>query len=393
MDDANRAGGQRERDNGGVRSVGIGILATLAVIAALSYGREFLAPIAMAMILNALFRPVIRWMRKLHFPAPLASAIVVLGLLAVLLGVGYALSVPIKGWTARAPETLAAANVRLERLLAPMRRLNDAASQVGQGNAGAPATAPSTTSQPTSQPATQSSTTSSTSSTTQPTTQPHSNGVNPVASTANVLSYIVGSTTHMVAQASGVLLLLFLLLASDGLFMKKLIDVLPASRESAAADAVHEGETIVLRYVVVTAIINIVQATIVALVMWWLGMPTPLLIGVFCFVFEFIPYLGAAIMIMGLTIVGLATQDSLVHILAAPGSYLLITTLQNNLVSPYAYGRRLNLNAVVVLIGVLFWWYVWGIAGAFMAVPILAFTRVVAERSKRFKPVATFLSE
>jgi predicted PurR-regulated permease PerM len=81
------------------------------------------------------------------------------------------------------------------------------------------------------------------------------------------------------------------------------------------------------------------------------------------------------------------------HILAVPGSYLLITTIQNNVVSPYLYGDHLKLNPVAVLIGVLFWWFVWGIGGAFLAVPIIATVRVVTKHTKSFGALAEFLGE
>jgi predicted PurR-regulated permease PerM len=77
-------------------------------------------------------------------------------------------------------------------------------------------------------------------------------------------------------------------------------------------------------------------------------------------------------MVATLAIVGLATFDSIPHALAPPGTYLLITTIQNNVVSPYAYGNHLKLNPVAVLIGVLLWWFLWGVPGAFLAVPIVA---------------------
>lgn len=75
------------------------------------------------------------------------------------------------------------------------------------------------------------------------------------------------------------------------------------------------------------------------------------------------------------------------------GAYLLITTLQNNLLSPAAYGRSLRLNPTAILAGVMFWGLVWGIAGVFLAVPLLAAMRVVAERRDALAPVAVFLAD
>ncbi|HEY7118276.1 MAG TPA: AI-2E family transporter, partial [Tepidisphaeraceae bacterium] len=92
-------------------------------------------------------------------------------------------------------------------------------------------------------------------------------------------------------------------------------------------------------------------------------------------------------------VIAFATFDSMGHILAVPGSYLVITTLQNNVVSPYAYGQHLKLNPVAVLIGVLLWWFLWGTPGAFLAVPIIATVKIIADHTDTLKPVGEFLGE
>src|SRR5204863_2086640 len=113
----------------------------------------------------------------------------------------------------------------------------------------------------------------------------------------------------------------------------------------------------------------------------------------FTFVLEFIPYLGAALIIIMFTLAALAAFDNIVHILAAPGAYLLITTIQNNIISPFAYGNKLKLNPVAVLIGVMIWWFLWGIPGAFLAVPIIATIKIIADRTQGLNALGEFLGE
>jgi predicted PurR-regulated permease PerM len=110
-------------------------------------------------------------------------------------------------------------------------------------------------------------------------------------------------------------------------------------------------------------------------------------------VFEFLPYIGALFMVAALTITGFATFDSLGHVLLAPIAYVTISTIQNNAVSPFAYGSGLRVNPLVVLLGVLVGWFLWGVAGAFVAVPLLAAVKVFADRSGRDSRLATILDE
>jgi predicted PurR-regulated permease PerM len=122
-------------------------------------------------------------------------------------------------------------------------------------------------------------------------------------------------------------------------------------------------------------------------------MPGLLLWGLLTIVLEFVPYLGAAAMIVMLSISALATFDNLLHAALVPAAYLLITTIQNNLVSPILYGNHLRLNPTAVLVGVIAWWYVWGIPGAFIAVPMIAAVKIVADHSERLRAVSEFLGE
>jgi predicted PurR-regulated permease PerM len=139
--------------------------------------------------------------------------------------------------------------------------------------------------------------------------------------------------------------------------------------------------------------INVGQGGVVGLALWGLGMPYPWLWGGLTVLLEFIPYLGAVGMIVLLTATAFSQFDALGRILLVPGTYLVITSLQNNLVSPLVYGQRLKLNPVAVLIGVVFWWLLWGVAGAFLAVPFFATLKILADHVESLTPIATFLGE
>jgi predicted PurR-regulated permease PerM len=131
----------------------------------------------------------------------------------------------------------------------------------------------------------------------------------------------------------------------------------------------------------------------VALAMWLIGIPTPPLWGLLTFAFEFLPYIGALFMVVALTITGLATFDSIGHVLLAPAAYIVISTIQNNAVSPFAYGSGLKLNPLAILVGVLVGWFLWGVAGAFVAVPALAAIKLFADRSSRGSRLAEVLGD
>ena len=340
------------------------VLASVAVIFLLYFGHAFFIPIAIALLFSILFRPVVRWLERRRIGAPIGATAVVILALAGLGAAGVGLSVPVKSWVTKAPQSMAAARERLAQLRKPVQQLDSAAAQLqgagqtaggGKGQTAAPpAPAP--------------------------------------ASSSPLLTRILGQTTSLVATTVEVVVLLWLLLASGDLFYEKMMRLLPvASDRRAAAKVANDTETAVAGYLVATALINVGQAAAVGLALWLIGMPDPALWAVLTFALEFIPYLGGALMVGLLTIVAFTTFTGFWPVLAAPGSYLAITTLQNNLVSPVVYGKRLRLNPVAVFVGVLFWWTLWGVPGAFLAVPIIATAKVLGDHLPTLRPVGEFL--
>jgi predicted PurR-regulated permease PerM len=356
------------------RTAGIVILATLAVVAALYFGRIFLVPIALAVLFTALLRPVVRRFERARLSAPIGASVVLVVFIGLLVTATMALADPVRGWIAQAPDTFAAAQQRMQQLRRPLQTITAAARKVEQAATAAPAddSGGGRRTPKAEAPA------------------PSGGGPNP----ASLAVRVFGSTTGLLAGVVEVVLLTFLLLASGDAFMAKLVKVLPVRREKREAVAIaNEAETVVSHYMVATALINLGQGALVALAMWLLHLPNPLLWGLLTFVLEFIPFLGGAGMMILLTLAGLATFDGIGQALLPPAVYLTITTLQNNLVSPVAYGRRLRLNPVAILVGVLFWYYLWGVPGAFLAVPIIATLKILGEHVDALAPLAEFLGE
>jgi predicted PurR-regulated permease PerM len=346
-----------------VQAVGIGMLAILAVIGALYIGREFCIPIALALLLNALLRPLIRGLERLGVSTAVGATLVTLGLLGALVVGGSALVNPIRAWMSQLPASFEAAG----RKLAPARQSLEQVSQATQA-LGEPSGAPSAAPAPPAPPA-------------PPAVPPF-------------LVQLFGTTAVLVAGLAEVLLLLYLLLASGDLFLRKLVEVLPLFRDKRmAVEVTEQVQQAVTRYIVTTLLINSGQGMAVGLALWGLGMPYPWLWGALTVVLEFIPYLGATGMIILLTVAAFSQFDTIGHILLVPGTYLLLATLQNNLVSPLVYGQRLKLNPVAVLVGVLFWWLLWGVAGAFLAVPFFATLKILADHVESLTPIGTFLGE
>ena len=158
-------------------------------------------------------------------------------------------------------------------------------------------------------------------------------------------------------------------------------------------EAVDEAESVVRRYLVVTMLLAAGQGVIIALAFMLIGMPSPVLWGVLTFFLECLPYIGALFMVAAVSVTAFASFDTIGQILLPPFTYITISTIQNNLVSPFAYGSGLRLNPLAILLVVLVGWFLWGVAGAFVSVPLLAAVKIFAERIDRQSKLAALLAE
>jgi predicted PurR-regulated permease PerM len=121
-------------------------------------------------------------------------------------------------------------------------------------------------------------------------------------------------------------------------------------------------------------------------------MPNPLLWGAVAGVLNFIPYVGSLTTLVLLTVVAFVTFSSAGHAALVTASYLVIATIEGQLVQPLVVGRRLDLNPIMVFLALWFAGWFWGVAGIVMAVPALVSLKVVAANSAHGAPLMEFLS-
>ena len=198
---------------------------------------------------------------------------------------------------------------------------------------------------------------------------------------------------EFIASAVVMLILLYFLLAYDGVFLTKIIKVTPRlGDKKRAVSIMREIETQISRYLVTITVINIGLGLAVGTTVYFLGLRNPIMWGVMVAILNFVPYLGALTGIICMTLGAVLSYDSLGYALIFPGSYMLIAILEGNFITPWVLGRSLTLNPVIILIALAFWGWMWGISGMILAVPILATFKIFCDHIEPLAPVSEFLS-
>ncbi len=341
-----------------VRSLALTGLFVLAGFYTLYFGRSFFLPIVLAFLLSFLLSPVVRALKKLHIPEALGAAFVVLGLLGVL-GVGvYELATPAYEWVEQAPRNLRKVERRLREFKKPVQTMSKATEQVEKiaKVAGGRESAKVT------------------------------------VTTETLGQRMFSQATDFVTNGVVMFILLYFLLASGDLFLRKLIRVVPSlSDKKRAVDIARQIETEVSSYLVTITLINLMLGLAVWGLMTLIGIPNPLLWGVLAAVTNYVPYLGAILMFVVLAMVGFLTFEDLGQALLAPGAFLGLNLLESYLLTPLVLGRRLTLNPVMIFLGLTFWGWLWGITGAVLAVPIMVVAKIFCDHSETLAPVGELL--
>jgi predicted PurR-regulated permease PerM len=135
-----------------------------------------------------------------------------------------------------------------------------------------------------------------------------------------------------------------------------------------------------------------------------IGFPNPALWATTTAVLTFVPYIGPVLVTLALLVAGGMESGAGFGMLAPPALFLALHFVESNFLSPLIMGHRLRISPVFVFLSVLFWSWLWGIAGAFVAlvlhfvltacfvaVPLLLALRAVSQRSRRLRWVRIYL--
>jgi predicted PurR-regulated permease PerM len=328
-------------------------LAVLGTFAVLFFAHALLVPVVLALFFAMVLSPAVEALRRRGVPGIVAAALVMLLVAGTVASLVNATMEPAREWVERAPRVLS----DVDRKIRPLRRLvvkiDEVAAQAGR------VTGAATTEEPA-----------------------------PPAPSQGLL----WKTPAVIVPVVGVFFLTFFLLSSGPALLVKLAE--SRRRTSTARQLIAVAEQVrrqIARYLGTIATINVGLGVATAALAWAFDLPTPLLWGVMAGVFNFIPYAGSATTLVVLTIVAIITHDSLGPAFGVAAAFLGLATLEGQVVQPLALGRRLALSPLIVFLGLWLWGWLWGVAGMFLATPILIMSKAIACEVRSWAAVAEFL--
>ena len=180
-----------------------------------------------------------------------------------------------------------------------------------------------------------------------------------------------------------VLVLYFLLVAGE-IFLRRIVEVLPNfSDKRQAVDISQQIEADLSAYLLTITAMNAAVGVTTAAAMYLCGLGDPLLWGAAAFLLNYVPILGPLFGIIIFLLAGMLSFDSLWWALLPPAIYFGIHLAEGETLTPMLLARRFTLNPVLVILSLVFWFWMWGVPGAILAVPMLAVLKIVRIGSAR----------
>ena len=317
------------------------VMGVLALVAALYFGRAVLLPVAAALIVGITLSPAVAFFSRYRIPAALSAILVVVLLVTIIGAVLTFFAAPLTEWIARAPEIGAVVQQKLRVFEYPLSVLRDIKSAVmpaaGSGQ----------------------------------TVSVESNaaelvGTALIAITPAVSQFVVFFGT-----------LIFFLITSVELRRKLIVALASRDARLRMMRIWNDIEENLVSYVGLVTAINLALGAVTAVMLALVGFPNPLTFGLLTVALNYIPYIGATIVALVLFCVGMVAMPTLALAALAPALFVAIATLEGHFVTPGIIGRRLTLSPFLVFLALVFWTWLWGPIGAFLAVPLLIMSFVV----------------
>ncbi len=337
------------------RTVYLAGLFFLACLAALYVAREVILPVVLAIVLKLLLQPLVRALERWRVPKVVGATVAVLLLLGVFGVLGTILSGPATAWTHDLPDTMGKLAERFAALKALMDRVHGFLGRFGLGS------------------------------------QAGGNLLN-VVNPGRVAGVIAGGLSGLASHLLETLLILFYLLVFGETFLRRAVEVLPTfGDKKQAVEISAQVESDLSVYLLTITIINTVVGCAVGTMMWLFGVPGAPLWGVIAFCLNFVPILGPITGVVAFAVAGLLVLGMSWFSLLPAVCYLGIHVAEGEIITPLILARRFTVNPVAVLLGLLFWYWMWGVEGAVLAVPLLAITKIICDRIRPLRALGHLL--
>ena len=340
------------------KTVFLGGLFGFAALAVLYVASDIILPVVLALVLKLLLQPLVRLLERMRIPRAIGAILTVLLVLLAFGGTISMLAGPATAWAGKLPEAIPKLRDSFGFLKQPIDTVQHMMHQLDSLTGGPSAPAPQA----------------------------------PVVKSSSLLGAVFSGTATATTGLLTTLLVLFYLLVSGETFLRRLVEILPRFRDKRhAVELSADIERNVSAYLLTVTCINALVGGATGCVMWLCGVANPVLWGAVAFVVNFVPILGPMVGIVLFLMASVLSLGVTWWALLPVGLYFGIHVIEGEITTPMVLARRFTINPVAVILALIFWYWMWGVAGAILAVPMLAITKIVCDDLRPLKALGHLL--
>lgn len=207
-----------------------------------------------------------------------------------------------------------------------------------------------------------------------------------------LLSATLGSFTSFIGNVALILLLLMFMLGGRVPLLTRVGRHLPADRLQQLGEVIGAIDRRVQRYLLIKTLMSVATAALAAVILVVGGIDFAILAALLVFFFNFIPTFGSILGTLFPVLVGLLQHGLCLRLVLVTASLMVMQFVMGNVVEPQIAGHGLDLSPLVILLSLIFWGGLWGVAGMFLAVPLTSALKIVLEQIPSMRVVAAAMS-
>ena len=199
----------------------------------------------------------------------------------------------------------------------------------------------------------------------------------------------------VVSQVTGVVFLVFFMLASGDLFKRKLVKIggTTLTEKKLTVEVIDEIDRQIRQYLGVLLVSNVLVGVLTWIAFRMLGVSYAELWALVAGVLHTAPYFGPALVATFSLLAGFVQFGSWSHGLLVAGVTIAIATLVGSVFATWLASRQSRMNTTATFIGLLFFAWLWGLWGILLGIPLLAIVKTICDQHEDWKPVAELLSK
>jgi predicted PurR-regulated permease PerM len=203
----------------------------------------------------------------------------------------------------------------------------------------------------------------------------------------------IGSVYAFVVTVMFIPFLVFFMLNSKDRMWVATLNLFPRDKRDQAEGVIHSIGSMLRQFALGNLLVALISGVPICLVFALLRLQYALVLGLLAACLSLLPYIGVALALVPPLMVALLQYDSVNPFLIVAATVALVHFIAANLLTPKLVGHRLNLNALAVTIGMMFWAWLWGGFGLVLAVPITAAIKAVCDNVEKLKPFGAWMGE